>query len=487
VRGKTTVSVDSNPLSRAALEMPLANVLAVAWSADQPSRAGEVAVLAETGKPQVLGRDDDGEGGEARVRFFRQRPGKLVPSLPLTASGLSRRQLVLRTHEGGGLEVESVGQCPLFVNGARCDHADLVDGDVLYLRRQVVLLFLRRPALIPPSRHFPRAGYGDFGEADTLGMVGESPAMWRMREALAFTAEGDLHALVVGGSGTGKELAARAIHALSPRAARPFLARNAATLPPGLIDAELFGNMRNYPNPGMPERAGLIAEADGGTLFLDEIGELPVDLQSHLLRVVDADGEYQRLGESRPRRSSFRLIGATNRDPSSLKHDLLARLTATVSVPSLAERREDIPLLLRHLLLNAAARSPRLAGRFVKKDAEGRAWAQLEPSLVEHMLRTDWRTNTRGIDGLLWRAMSESEGDAVALPGDLRSKATAATGEGADKPKEPAAEPTTAEIKAQIELAGGNVTKAARALGLSSRFALYRLMKKLGMEPGASS
>jgi two-component system response regulator HydG len=487
VKGATTASVDSDPLSRAANETPVATMLAIAWSGDQPWRVGEVAVLPENGRPQVLGRDEAEQGAEDRVSFCRQRPGTLLPSSALTAPGLSRRQLVIRARKGGGIEVESVGRCPLFVNGERREHADVAHGDVIYLKRQILLLCLRRPAVIPACRYFPRTAWGAFGEADAVGAVGESPATWRMRETLGFIAQGEVHALIVGESGTGKELAARAVHALSKRAPHAFLARNAATLPPGLIDAELFGNMRNYPNPGMPERPGLIAEADGGTLFLDEIGELPVELQAHLLRVVDADGEYQRLGESRLRRSNFRLIGATNRDPASLKHDLAARLTARLMVPSLSERREDIPLLLRHLLLHAAGRNPGLGERFVTRDSEGRAWEHVKPSLVEHMLRHDWPTNTRGLDGLLWRSMSESEDDTVALPAELRPKERAFSEPAIRLPKEPVAEPTADEIKTQLELAEGNITQAARALGLSSRFALYRLMKKHGMDPGTSS
>jgi DNA-binding NtrC family response regulator len=482
VRSKTTVSVESGPLSRIGQDTPLVNMLAIAWSGDQPWRIGEVAVFAEGGEPQLLGRDESTQGPERSVYFCRQRPGLLVPSSPLTAPGLSRRQLVIGVSKGGGgLQVESVGKCPLFVNGERCSRSTIEAGDVMYLRRQLLLLCLRRPPTISACRHFPRSAYGEFGEPDTLGVVGESPAIWRMRETLGFIAKDDVHALVVGGSGTGKELAARAIHALSRRAKHAFIARNAATVPAELFDAELFGNMKNYPNPGMPERPGLIAEADGGTLFLDEIGELPVDLQAHLLRVVDAGGEYQRLGESRARRSNFRLIGATNRDPESLKHDLLARLTARLTVPSLVDRPEDIPLLVRHLLRGAAERSPSLAGHFVTRDSEGRAWAHVEPSLMEHMLQRDWPTNTRGLDGLLWQAMSESEGDAVGLPADLRVKATTASESGAPSAKEPAAEPTAEAIAAELERAGGNVTKAARALGVSSRFALYRLMKKHGI------
>src|SRR5262249_4513267 len=151
-----------------------------------------------------------------------------------------------------------------------------------------------------------------FGAPDPHGILGESPAAWALREHLSLAAHSGQHILLLGQSGTGKELAARAIHALSPRRDKPFIARNAATFPEGLVDAELFGTAKGYPNAGSPERPGLIAEADGGTLFLDEIGELPAHLSSHLLRVLDRGGEYQRLGESRVRRSDLRVVAATN-------------------------------------------------------------------------------------------------------------------------------------------------------------------------------
>ena len=134
------------------------------------------------------------------------------------------------------------------------------------------------------------------------------------------------------------------------------MSRNgSATLPAGLIDAELFGNVANYPNAGMAERPGLIGEADGSTLFLDEIGELPDALQTHLLRVLDDGGEYQRLGDARRRHADLRLIAATNRPVRQLKHDLAARLRLRVHLPGLNERPEDVPLLARFLLQRAAA------------------------------------------------------------------------------------------------------------------------------------
>src|SRR6185295_7811651 len=124
------------------------------------------------------------------------------------------------------------------------------------------------------------------------------------------------------------------------------------------------GNVKNYPNPGMQERPGLIGQAHGGTLFLDEVGELLPELSAHLLRVLDEGGEYQRLGEATPRRADVRLVGATNRETALLKHDFLARLAVRIDLPPFEARREDIPLLARHLLERAADKSPEIAARF---------------------------------------------------------------------------------------------------------------------------
>ena len=185
--------------------------------------------------------------------------------------------------------------------------------------------------------------------------MGETPAGWALRDRIAFAAHADGHVLVHGESGTGKELCAAAIHGLSARFERSLVACNAVTFPTGLVDVELFGNAKNYPNPGTAERDGLIGEADGTTLFVDEIGELPATLQAHLLRVLDRKGEYQRLGEARVRCADLRVVAATNRAVTELKHDFAARFTLKVEVPPLSARAADVPLLVRHLLARVAA------------------------------------------------------------------------------------------------------------------------------------
>jgi DNA-binding NtrC family response regulator len=337
-----------------------------------------------------------------------------------------------------------------------------------------MLMFMSR------GRYFPVASWREFGEPDAQGILGESAATWLLREQLAFVARSATHVLLVGASGTGKELAARAIHAMSARAANAFVDRNAATLPAGIIDAELFGNARNYPNAGMPERPGLIGQADGGMLFLDELAELPGEQQSHLLRALDAGGEYQRLGESTCRRSDFRLVGATNRDPSVLKHDLRARLTSVVELSPLSSRREDIPLLARHLLMGAAKRSPDVAARFVEGSAKGRPHARFTPAFVEYILRQEFTTNARELEAVLWRAMSEATGADLAPPTGLAGESGSAPERPTKVASRTAVEPSIERIRAALADAGGSVEKAARALGLS-RFALYRLVKKHGL------
>ena len=459
----TTIVTDSERVPSHVAQAEV-TALAIAWSAAEPDRVGEVAILPDAGALLELGRGPGEDPSEARVRFYRQRPGSMIEAPPLSSPGLSRRQLLVIPRDGGA-HIDRIGKCVLEVNGRRVDAADVKDGDVIVLKRELVLFCTRRPAYVPPLRLFSAKQWGTFGEADAAGILGESPHVWRMREAIAFAAKANTHVLLLGESGTGKELAAHAIHRLSSRVDGRFVARNAATLPSGLIDAELFGNAKNYPNPGMLDRAGLIGEADGGSLFLDEIGELPVELQSHLLRVLDADGEYQRLGEGMTRRSRLQLVAATNRD-IALKHDFAARFTTRVELPALSLRREDIPLLARHLLLRAAKKSPEIAGHFIAQTEQGYAYPRLHPSLVQVLLQRRYGTNVRELDAMLWRAMSESHGDVIEVPSELRTAAAS----------------TEQDIRAALQRHDGRVAEAARTLGLSSRYALYRLMKKHGID-----
>jgi len=247
-------------------------------------------------------------------------------------------------------------------------------------------------------------------------------------------------------------------------------------MPETLIDAELFGNVKNYPNPGMPERPGLIGEADGSTLFLDEIGDLPESCQVHLLRVLDGDGEYTRLGEPRPRRSSFRLVAATNRALDMLKHDFLARFTHRVEIPGLTDRRDDIPLMVAELLRRTAARNPAIAQRFFERRRGELAEPRLSPDLVVRLLRHPFTHHVRELDRLIWLALGTAEADYIgltpAVEAELKDSAESAV-EVAELDRE-----TLAKALADH---GRSPTRAAKALGLKNRFVLLRLLKKHGL------
>lgn len=466
--GDSTISVadrSSDATSRDATSLGLV----IAWSKHQPERVGEIALFPAGGGVRTLGR---GAGGVSSVVFGRLRPGGFEDGAPLEGPGISRRQLSLRVR-GGVLLVERVGRCPILVGGEPVERTALEPGDTLLLRGQLLLLCVSRPVAARGDGGFPMQRAAAFGRADDLGIVGESDAAWLLRGRLAFAAHARGHVLVTGPTGAGKELAARAVHALSSRNAGPFIARNAATFPGELVDAELFGTMKGYPNPGLPERRGLVGEADGGTLLLDEIGDLPAPAQAHLLRFLDRDGEYQRLGESRTRTSDVRVVAATSRPLEVLREDLAQRFRLRLTLPSLAERREDIPLLLASLLAAAARESPALLARF--RDAEGRI--RVDPALVEHALHHPLEGNVRELESLVWSAIEESRGDQVELP-------AAALAAPRRDPSITAVmvEPTADAVRDAVRAADGNLSEAARALGLPSRYSFYRLLKRLGLE-----
>ena len=460
-------------------EMAELSALVIAWSLEEPHRVGEVGLLPDEVGPQIIGRGPGQEGdAHGRVMFCRQRPAHLDPTGPLTSRRISRSQLEV-TPTASGLEVARVGRCPLLHNGHEVDRALVRPGDVIELRHQLLFFYERRPGVLPSLQSHPSGRLHPFGEADAHGVVGESPATWTLRDELAFLAAREGHALVLGPSGTGKELAARTIHGLSKRSAKRLISRNAATFPEGLIDAELFGNIADYPNPGMRERRGLIGEADGSTLFLDEIGELPATLQSHLLRVLDAGGEYQRLGESRPRAADLRLVAATNRDPDALKHDFLARFKLRVSVPGLEARRADIPLVIRHVMRRIAADDPKIGERFFDGWDGKTGEPRVAPDLVSALLRRSYSHHVRELESLLWRAMAASHRNYIGLTDDV--KAQLAVEVPAEVHRDPA-ELSPEEIRAALERHEGNQSRAFRELGLSSRHALYRLIKRYGID-----
>jgi len=473
-----TLDEARDPAARSARAIPM---LVVVW-AREADRLGEVLVPSAT--PHVFGRGGvDAAETEGRMLLARQRPGVDEPARVPEEPFLSRRQ-VLVTAAPEGVRVQNLGRRPLLVDGRQVATALALPGQTVEIAGLFLFLCVARPNVIAPLRYGRVAG--EFGRADAFGLLGETPLAWELRDQLAFFGGRQGHVLLTGPSGSGKELAAQAIHAHSSRAGKRLVARNAATLPAGLIDAELFGNAANYPHSGLPERPGLLGEADGSTLFLDEIGELPHELQTHLLRVLD-QGDYQRLGDAKRRTADLRLVAATNRSVKELKHDLAARLGLRLVLPGLNERREDVPLIARHLLRRMAASDALMGERFFDgwtgKWGEPRLTIDLVRALVGHR----WNTHVRELETLLWTSIATSRGD--------RLERTERVSEEMGADQAPDAAPSDASsdaaheatctpqlVRAVLAKHRGVRENAWRELGLPSRHALHRLMKKYGID-----
>ena len=232
----------------------------------------------------------------------------------------------------------------------------------------------------------------DFGE-----ILGESPALVRLLDQVGQVAATDSTVLIHGETGTGKELVARAIHGRSPRRERPLIKINCAALPRDLVESELFGHEKGAFTGATQLRRGRFELADGGTLFLDEVGELPLETQAKLLRVLQ-EQEFERVGGSTTLRTDVRLIAATNREllqqvgAGAFRTDLYYRLNVVpLSLPPLRERREDIPRLIRHFLARA--------GRKLGKPLD-----DLGPACLEQAMAYDWPGNVRELENFVERS-----------------------------------------------------------------------------------
>ena len=245
-------------------------------------------------------------------------------------------------------------------------------------------------------------------------IIGEDRALKRSLQAVEKVAPTDIAVLVLGETGTGKELIARAVHKLSHRSDKPMVSVNCPALPANLIESELFGHERGAFTGADSTRRGRFELADGGTLFLDEIGELPLELQSKLLRVLQT-GEFERLGGTKTLRVDVRLIAATNRslpaaiDRGEFRSDLFYRIASfPIELPPLRDREGDIPLLAEHFV-------HKHAGRF-DKHIEA-----ISAQMIQELLNYDWPGNVRELESVIERSLISAESDSVLeLPGPLR-------------------------------------------------------------------
>jgi formate hydrogenlyase transcriptional activator len=246
--------------------------------------------------------------------------------------------------------------------------------------------------------------HGEFAE-----IIGESPALKQTLEQVATVASSDTTVLILGETGTGKELVAQAIHRLSPRKNAAFIKVNCAAIPTGLLESELFGHEKGAFTGAVSQKPGRMELAHGGTLFLDEVGEIPLELQPKLLRVLQ-DQEFERLGSTRTIKVNVRLVTATNRDLArsvserQFRNDLYYRLHVfPIRIPPLRDRRDDIPLLVRYFVHKFAQR--------MKRSIES-----IPKETMNALVAWHWPGNVRELENLMERSVILSEGKALHVP-----------------------------------------------------------------------
>jgi DNA-binding NtrC family response regulator len=313
------------------------------------------------------------------------------------------------------------------------------------------------------------------GEVYLQEMVGASKPMRAVFQMIRRLAESPSHCLISGESGVGKELAARALHALSPRAKKSFVQVNAGALPATLFEAELFGAKKGSYTGATEDRDGLFQSADGGSLFLDEVGEVPMESQAKLLRVLES-GEVKVIGESKPRHVDVRVIAATNRDLNAMveegkfRRDLYFRLAVLpLSLPPLRERLEDVPLLADAILKRSVQSGPRKS---------------LSAPALKALMGYAWPGNVRELKNVLERATLLSNSDVIE-PEDLIFTAGVAHSVGSGPFRQAKLRQIEEFEKAYLREAlkehSGNVSKAAEASGLA-RQNFQVMMKKYGIK-----
>ena len=300
-------------------------------------------------------------------------------------------------------------------------------------------------------------------------LKGKSPQMCQIFELLPRVAASGATVLITGESGTGKELVARAIHDLSPRSDGPFVALNCGAIPPALVESELFGAVRGAYTGAERDRQGVLAAAEGGSLLLDEVGELPMEVQVKLLRLLDS-GEYTPLGSAKPRRADVRIIAATNRDLAEevdkgrFRADLYYRLNVLhIHIPPLRERPQDIPVLVEHFLEELAAEL-------------GQPVRSLSPAAMGLVMDYPWPGNARQLRNALEHALVLADQGPIHprhLPEAIRRRALGPRVVGDElnlKRLEREA------IVRALSATGGHRGRAARMLGISPA-TLWRKMK----------
>jgi len=305
-------------------------------------------------------------------------------------------------------------------------------------------------------------------------IIGQSVAMKKILETVAQVSDLPANILIEGESGTGKELIARAIHANSSRATGPFIAVNCAAIPETLLESELFGYVRGAFTDARKDRSGLFREANGGTLFLDEIGELPVTLQTKLLRVLE-DKEVRPLGANQGEKVDTRVLSASNRNLEELvrsdkfRQDLYYRLNVIrIELPPLRHRGDDVPLLVRHFVEKFAAGA--------KHQVDG-----IDAEALAALKNYDWPGNIRELEHMIERAVLLGKGSRIGLQ-DLPANVVADGESSVVLAQALTRQLTLRDLEREyvakvLDATNGNKTEAAKILGVD-RTTLYRKLEE---------
>ena len=310
-------------------------------------------------------------------------------------------------------------------------------------------------------------------------LIGSSLGLRRVWNSVQMVARTDSAVLIQGETGTGKELIAKAIHEESRRSTGPFVKMNCAAMPAGLLESELFGHERGAFTGAIAQTTGRFHLADQGTIFLDEIGDLPLELQPKLLRVLQ-EQEFERLGGSRTIRVDVRVVAATNQDLAQMvqdrrfRADLFYRLNVfPIELPPLRERLEDIPLLVRHFVNKFARR--------MNKEI-----SSIPSEVMEVLQLHDWPGNIRDLQNSIERALIMCSGPHFQLPpGELRQLVKPST-PGAIRTLADAEREHILQVLRQVSWVVGGRDGAAARLGLARTTLLYR-MRKLGIAQGKAA
>ena len=439
------------------------------------SLAPDLGCVVETASSGTEGFQRFSEGSFDLVLLDMKMPGM---------DGMELMELIRRKNpEQTVVMMTAYGDIDTAVNAMQNGAYDFItkpfDHDALLIRLEKAL---ERSALIRENVRLKSGG----GTPHAFhGLVGKSPAMRQVFETLKMVAGTDFTVLITGESGTGKDLTARAVHAMSERGDKPFVAINCPTVPEQILESELFGYKKGAFTHATRDRTGLFQEAHGGSIFLDEIGDVSPTIQTKLLRVIQ-EKEIKPLGDTRTVKVDVRIIASTNRDleerirQGAFREDFFYRLNVlSIELPPLRDRPEDIPLIASHLVQKHAA-------------ALNRPGKTLSPESLEILGSGHWKGNVRELENTIVQAILLSQNDEIGsadIPADAAKPGARTSGPfdamAASLPYREAKEAVLTQFNAGyigrvLSQTGGNVTRAAALCGLE-RQSLQQIMRRYNL------